>query len=292
MVLHYTVKPNIYGGLAARLLRIPSVGVVTGLGYSLIHEGWINIVTRMLYKFTLHHHRKVVFENSDDKSLFQEGGLISVAKSVSMKGCGVDTTFFAPNGEVRDGKVLTLTFIGRLLYDKGVREFVEAAQLVKKNNDQVQFWLIGDIDRENPSAVRNEDLVRWIRDPSIHYHGATDNIKRIIENSDCVILPSYREGMPRVIMEAMAMERPVITTDTAGCRETVDHKINGYLVPVRNSIALSLAMKEFIEMDPKEKIKMGKAGRVKVLNEFDDRIIADQLYEILLDASSPQSIER
>ncbi len=286
LVIHYTVKPNIYGGLAARILGIRSIGVITGLGYSLMHEGWINTVTRFLYKLALPHHRKVIFENNDDKLLFQKAGLISSAKSVSIKGCGVDTAYFSPNGVVRSESLTTFTFIGRLLYDKGVKEFIEAAQILKKQNHNIQFWLIGEIDRENPSAVRNDDLVKWVRDPSIHYHGATDNIRKYIEQSDCIVLPSYREGMPRVIMEAMSMERAVITTDTAGCRETVDEKINGYLVPVRDSDALAKAMNEFLQLDNDARINMGKAGRIKVLNEFDDRIIADQLYEIIKLATS------
>ena len=284
LILHYTVKPNIYGGLAARLLGIPSVGVITGLGYSLMHEGWINVITRLLYKFFLPFHRKVIFENTDDKALFEKAGLISASKSVAIKGCGVDTSYYSPNGVVRSPGIITFTFIGRLLYDKGVREFIEAAQMVKKQNKQVQFWLIGDLDKENPSSVRNDDLVRWIRDPDIHYHGATDNIRKFIEQTDCVVLPSYREGMPRVIMEAMAMERPVITTDTAGCRETVDESVSGYLVPVKDSAALAGAMLDFMQMDQASRIEMGKHGREKVLREFDDQIIADQLYAILLDS--------
>src|SRR4030095_955292 len=286
LVLHYTVKPNIFGGFAARVLGIPSVAVVTGLGYSLMHEGWINGITRLLYKFSLPSHRKVIFENQDDKKLFEEQGLVPPAKSMSIKGCGVDTTVFSPNGDGRKEGIITFTFIGRLLYDKGVKEFIEAAQIFPKNS-HLQFWIVGEIDKENPSSVRNEDLMKWIRDPKIHYHGATDQIGKIIEKSDCIILPSYREGMPRVIMEAMSMERPVITTDTAGCRETVEDNINGYLVPVKDSNALAGAINKFIQLDPNSRIKMGKEGRKKVLKEFDHKIIADQLYLALNEYLKP-----
>jgi glycosyltransferase involved in cell wall biosynthesis len=238
-------------------------------------------VTRTLYTFSLRFHRKVIFENIDDKTLFEKIGLVSPKRSLSIKGCGVDTTFFTPNGVQPAAHVITFTFIGRLLYDKGVKEFVEAAHLVKSKNEAIRFWLIGEIDKENPSAVRNEDLVRWVRDPSIHYHGSTDDIRKFIRESDCVVLPSYREGMPRVIMEAMAMERPVITTDTAGCRETVDDQVSGYLVPIRDPQALAGAMNAFIALEDSARIQMGKAGRKKVLLEFDDRIIADQIYQII-----------
>ena len=282
LVLHYTVKPNIYGGLAAKFLGLSSIAVITGLGYPLIHSGWINSITRFLYKISLPHHCRVIFENHDDKLLFEQSGLVNTAKSSSIKGCGVDTDFFKPNGLMRQNDRIIFTFIGRLLYDKGIREFVEAARMVKKDNQSVEFWMIGEIDRENPSAVRNEDLVDWIRDPSILYHGATDNIRKYIEQSDCIVLPSYREGMPRVIMEAMAMERPVITTDTAGCRETVEDNVNGYLVPVKDSVSLANAMRKFIQLDQITRLQMGQSGRRKVEMEFDDRIIAEQLYSELL----------
>src|SRR5687767_8320532 len=278
LILHYTVKPNIWGGFAARFLKIPSVAVVTGLGYSLMHEGWINFMTRLLYKFSLPMHRKVIFENTDDKKLFEKKGLVSASKSMAIKGCGVDTTFFSPNGDGRHEGVITFSFIGRLLYDKGVKEFIDAANIVRSQNQNTQFWLIGEIDKENPSSINNEDLMKWIRDPNIHYHGATEDVKKFIEKSDCIVLPSYREGMPKVIMESMAMERAVITTDTAGCRETVDENVNGYLVPVRDSASLAKAMLNFIDLSKSEQEKMGQAGRAKVLSEFDDRVIADQLY--------------
>lgn len=283
LVLHYTVKPNIWGGFASKILGIPSIAVVTGLGYALIHEGWINFITRMLYKFSLPLHRKVIFENVDDKLLFEKDGLVNPSKSMAIKGCGVDTAFFSPNGDGRQKDMITFTFIGRLLYDKGVKEFIDAAEIVRHQNANVQFWLVGEIDKENPSSISNEDLMKWIREPNIQYHGATENIRKFIEKSDCIILPSYREGMPKVIMESMAMERPVITTDTAGCRETVDENVNGYLVPVRDSGALSKAMMRFIALDEEKKIEMGRAGRIKVLKEFDDKIIANQLYEAVED---------
>ena len=281
LILHYTIKPNIYGGIAAMLLRIPSVAIVTGLGYSMMHGGWLNFITRTLYKITLPFHRKVIFENSDDKTLFEKQKLITPEKSYSIKGCGVDTTLFSPNGAVRQPGKITFSFIGRLLYDKGVKEFIEAAHIVRSEHPDVQFWLIGELDKENPSSIRNEDLVKWIRDPSIYYHGATDNVRKYLERSDCIVLPSYREGMPRIIMEAMAMERPVITTDTAGCRETIDHNVSGYLVEVKNSIALADAMKAFLSLPEPQRIQMGKAGREKVLREFDDQIIANQLFELI-----------
>jgi len=282
LILHYTVKCNIYGGLAARYLGIPSIAVVSGVGHPMIHKGWLNTLVKSLYRITLPWHKKVIFENEDDKAFFDAAGLTRSGQSVSIKGCGVNMDYFKPVGDWRNGKGTTFTFVGRLIYDKGVREFIEAAQLIRKKHTNVQFWLVGDIDEGNPSSVSNEDLMYWIRDPYIHYHGATDHVKAFFENSDCIVLPSYRgEGLPKVIMEAMAMERPVITTDTPGCREAVVNGVTGYLVSVQNTEAIVKAMEEFIRLDHKSRMEMGKQGRIKALKEFDEKIIVEQLYGYL-----------
>ncbi len=282
LILHYTVKCNIYGGMAARLLSIPSVAVVSGVGHPMIHKGWLNTLVKSLYRFTLPWHKKVIFENEDDKALFDATGLTTPDQSVSIKGCGVDMDYFKPAGEWRNGHGTTFSFVGRLIYDKGVREFIEAAQHIRKKHANVQFWLVGDIDEGNPSSVSNEDLMYWIRDPVIHYHGATDHVKTYFENSDCIVLPSYRgEGLPKVIMEAMAMERPVITTDTPGCREAVVNGINGYLVAVQSPASIVKAMEDFIRLDHNARMEMGRQGRLKALNEFDEKIIVEQLYTYL-----------
>lgn len=282
LILHYTVKCNIYGGLAARILRIPSIAVVSGVGHPMIHKGWLNTLVKSLYRMTLPWHQKVIFENEDDKALFDAAGLTHPDQSASIKGCGVNMEFFKPIGEWRNGQGTTFSFIGRLIYDKGVREFIEAAKLIRKTYTNVQFWLVGDIDEGNPSSVSNEDLMYWIRDPYIHYHGATDNVKAFFEKSDCIVLPSYRgEGLPKVIMEAMAMERPVITTDTPGCRETVENGITGYLVAVQSADAIVKAMEDFIHLDHSARVEMGRQGRIKAMKEFDEKIIVEQLYGYL-----------
>jgi glycosyltransferase involved in cell wall biosynthesis len=192
---------------------------------------------------------------------------------------------FSPNGDERDPGKTTFSFIGRLIYDKGVREFIEAAQQVKQHHKDVQFWLVGDIDEGNPSSVRNEDLMYWIRDPDIHYHGATDNVKAYFRRTDCLVLPSYSgEGLPKVIMEAMAMERPVITTSTPGCREAVEHGYNGYLVAPHNASAVATAMEAFIALSKDNRIAMGQHGRDKASREFDEHIIVEQLFRFIQSA--------
>jgi glycosyltransferase involved in cell wall biosynthesis len=281
LILHYTVKPNIYGGIAAKMAGIPSMAVVTGLGYAFIHGGISRVATEWLYRWSSKFHRKVIFENIDDRLLFEKKGLVDPAKAISIKGCGVDTGFFKPmeNG-LYPGKII-FCFIARLLYDKGIREFVEAANQVKRNHPQVECWVIGERDPENPASVSEEDLLTWVKHKTIIYHGSTNDVRPYIAHSDCVVLPSYREAIARSITEGMAMERPVITTDTAGCKEAVEEGKNGFLVPVKDGPALANAMIRFIELSDQEKTAMGIYGRAKVIGEFDDKIIANQITALI-----------
>ncbi len=281
LIIHYTVKPNIYGGVAARVLGMKSVAVVTGLGYPFIHRGVTRTFTKLLYRLSNRFHRKVIFENRDDLKLFEQLRLIEKGKGVSIKGCGVDSRFFSPDVHNNGNGSITFTFIGRLLYDKGVREFVKAAQIVKANNDNVKFWLIGQIDEENPSAIRRTDLVKWVKDPDISYLGSKNDVRPYIAKSDCIVLPSYREAIARSLTEAMSMGKPVIGTDTAGVREAIGHGDNGFLVKVKDYRSLAIAMGDFLAMSDKERTEMGQRGRVRVLKEFDDRKIAEDLTAIV-----------
>jgi glycosyltransferase involved in cell wall biosynthesis len=224
-----------------------------------------------------------IFENKDDRFLFNRLGIVPKAKSVSIKGCGVDVHHFKPNCISPDhtgGKVV-FSYIGRLVYDKGIKEFVQAAEVVKRRYPQAEFWLVGKIDTENPTAISRQDLMRWTENGTIVYKGYTDDVREWIGLSDCIVLPSYREGMPRTLKEGMAMGKPLITTNTPGCREAVEHMTNGFLVPLKDSAALAEAMLHFIYMPAIEKEKMGKAGRAKAVDEFDDKKIASQIFEIV-----------
>lgn len=281
IVLHYTVKPNIYGGIAAHLNKIPSIAVVTGLGYAFIHNGYVETVTKMLYRATSRFHEKVIFENIDDRLLFVEEKLIKGNQGISIKGCGIDANHFSPfpNGIIK--KQTTFTFIGRLLYDKGIQEFVEAAKIMKEKYDNVVFWLVGEIDDKNPAAVRKDDLMRWVKNDIVIYHGATNDVRTFIAASDCIVLPSYREAIARSITEGMAMEKPVITTDTPGCREAVDDGENGFLVPIKNATALAEAMDRIHLMDGDRRHEMGIHGRKKVMSEFDDKLIANEILTVI-----------
>lgn len=283
LIIHYTNKPNIYGGIAARLAKINSVAIVTGLGYAFIHNGFIKQITSALYKYTSKFHKKFIFENIEDRELFERENIISRNQGVSIKGCGVNTTYFHPypNGVTKDE--IIFTFVGRLLYDKGVKEFVDAAKIIRLRNSKVKFWLVGELDPDNPATVEKDELVEWVDSDIVYYHGFQRDVRPFISKSDCVVLPSYREAIPRTITEAMAMAKPVITTDTAGCREAVEIGVNGYLARLRDANDLAQAMEKIISLSNDQRKAMGKAGREIVMRQFDDKLIANHIYKIISD---------
>ena len=282
LIIHYTVKPNIYGGIASKIAGVKSVAVVTGLGYPFLHQGFTKVFVKHLYRVTNKWHSKVIFENKDDFQLFIEEDLVNADKGISIKGCGVDIEHFKPNGihPVKHG-VTTFTFIGRLLYDKGVGEFIEAAKLVLIEYPKTRFWLIGQIDEENPSAIRKSDLVEWLKQPGIYYLGSKNDVRPYIQESDCIVLPSYREAIARSITEAMAMAKPVIGTDTAGIREAIEDRKNGFLARIGSVDSLAEVMIEFVRMNKQNRDEMGKHGRRKVIEEFNEDKIAKEINDIL-----------
>jgi len=281
IVLHFTNKPNIFGGVAAWLAGVKSIAVVTGLGYAFIHNGFIKKVISWLYRVTAGFHQKFIFENIEDRKLFASLQIVEGSRAVSVKGCGVDTAWFHPypNGLSKDKTIFT--FIGRLLYDKGIREFVEAAKIIKSTMPNVDFWIVGELDAENPATVDKDDLIKWVEEDIVYYHGFVKDVRNIITQSDCIVLPSYREGLPRIIVEGMSMAKPVITTQTAGCEETVDDNINGYLVSIKSTDELVIGLKKFLSLSNDQQHEMGMAGRTKACREFDDKLIAGQMFEIV-----------
>ena len=281
LVIHFTNKPNIYGAIAARRAKVDSIAIVTGLGYAFIHNGFIKSVTTALYKYTSKYHKKFIFENIEDRELFENEYIITKGQGISVKGCGVNTTYFHPYPNQEVNEAMVFTFVGRLLYDKGVKEFVEAARIIKLRHPKIQFWLVGELDPDNPATVEKDELIEWVDSDIVYYHGFQRDVRPFISKSDCVVLPSYREAIPRTITEAMAMAKPVITTDTAGCREAVDVEVNGYLAKLRDVNDLAESMQKIILLTEEERKSMGQAGRNIVMNQFDDRLIANHIYDII-----------
>lgn len=281
LIMHYTHKPNIFGSIAAKMLDIKSISVITGLGYSFINKGWVNKVIKTLYQYSTKANELLIFENEDDKDLFMKELNLPLSKAKTVKGCGVDSQFYVaqPNSDVFS--YVTFTFIGRLLKDKGVEEFAQAAIQVKKQHPTTKFILLGDFDEGNPSTIDKDSLLTWIDKDIVEYKGFVKDVRPYIQASDCIVLPSYREGLPRIVIEGMSMSKPIITTNTPGCRETVADGLNGYLVTPRDSKSLEEGMLKFINLAPDEKRKMGEEGRRVVELQFDSEKIANDIYALI-----------
>lgn len=268
-VLAYTIKPVVYGTLAAWLARVPNrFALVTGLGYAFTSDrrGVITRIISLLYRAALGRAHKVFFQNPDDEQHFRELGIVPAhVPSVVVNGSGVDVDAYYSR-PIPDGPPVFL-MIGRLLGDKGVREYAEAARRVKAAYPLVRFQLVGWID-ENPDAIAQSELDAWVANGSIEFLGMLADVRPAMQVSSVYVLPSYREGTPRTVLEAMAMGRPVITTDAPGCRETVIDGDNGFLVPVQSVEALVDAMLKFIE-DPSLAQRMGLRSRQIAEDKYD-----------------------
>lgn len=269
VMLAYTVKPVIYGTLAAWLARVPRrYALVTGLGYAFTgdRKGLVKRIVSVLYRFALARAHKVFFQNPDDERLFRQLGILPPAvPSVVVNGSGVDVGAYAFQPMVSSRPVFLM--IGRLLGDKGVREYAEAARRVRERFPEAHFQLAGWIDA-NPDAISQSELDVWVADSCIEFLGKLDDVRPAIAESTVYVLPSYREGTPRTVLEAMAMGRPIITTDAPGCRETVIDGDNGFLVPVQSVDALVEAMLKFIE-DPTLAQRMGRRSRQIAEDKYD-----------------------
>lgn len=272
VVLGYTIKPVIYGTLAAWLVKVPKrYALITGLGYAFTGEargrrGLIQRMVRGLYRQALKHADLVFFQNSDDELLFRKLGLLSQGtRSKVVNGSGIDTTRFMQVPLPEDTPSFLL--IARLLGDKGVREYVAAAARVRELYPEAQFRLVGFID-ENPDSITQRELDQWTGEGHVEYLGALEDVRPAIADSNVYVLPSYREGTPRTVLEAMAMGRPIITTDAPGCRETVVEDDNGFLVPVKSVDELAEVMKRFID-HPELVAKMGQRSRAIAEEKYD-----------------------
>ncbi|GAW65839.1 glycosyl transferase [Geoanaerobacter pelophilus] len=266
----YTIKPVIYGAFAARAARVPGIyPMITGLGYTFsgltLKAKLVGSVTSILYRLALSFANQVFFQNPDDMSLFIKRGLISSrAQAVIVNGSGVDLEKFAPANLPQD---LSFLLVARLLKDKGVLEYVAAAREIKGRYPQVRFKMAGWID-DNPMAVSTQELVGWQQEGTIEYLGRLEDVRPAFAECSVYVLPSYREGTPRTVLEAMAMGRAIVTTDAPGCRETVVDGENGFLVTVKDSETLAKAMEKFIVDQGLIKI-MGDRSRDIAENKYD-----------------------
>ena len=255
--LGFTIKPNIYGSIAAGSLRIPAIPNVSGLGTAFIRPGPLQRLVTNLYRAAFRKAAVVLFQNADDCRLFVERGIVPTAKTKVVAGSGVDLDRFAP--APMPPVPATFLLVSRLLGDKGIREYVEAARMLRERLPGARFQLLGPIDDGNRTAIRGEELDRWVSEGAIDYLGSTDDVRPHLANASAIVLPSYREGLPRALLEGAAMARPLIATDVPGCREVVEDGVNGFLCAVQDARSLADAMAKFAQLPMVEREAMGAA---------------------------------
>lgn len=275
--LGYTIKPNVYGSLAARLLGIPFINNISGLGTAFIRDGLLTRIVKPLYRQALWHSNRVFFQNEDDRELFINEGLVRLEQVGLLPGSGIDLQRFRPRPPRETARDETrFLLIARMLWDKGVGEFVEAARAINKLHPAVRFQLLGFLDAENRTAVPRRKVEQWVTEGLVNYLGVTDDVRPFIADADCVVLPSYREGTPRTLLEAAAMGKPLIATNVPGCREVVGDGVNGFLCEARDADDLAEKMSRFIALSDAEKAVMGECGHQKMEREYDERIVIDR----------------
>lgn len=280
--LHFTPKNNIYGTLSAKLFGVKVVNNIAGLGILFINEGLKSKIARFLYKISQRFADKIFFQNEDDRKLFLLHGMAKEEVTDRLPGSGADLSRFTVVPAIDDG-VTRFLLIARMLYDKGVGHYVEAARILRaKYGGAVEFNLLGFLDVNNPSAVTKEQMQEWVSEGVVNYLGISDSVETEIAKSDCVVLPSfYREGVPKSLLEAGAMGKPIVTTDNVGCRETVDDGVNGFLCEPRSTASLVFQLDRIITMGHQSRISMGLLSRQKIENEFDEKIIIAKYLEAI-----------
>jgi glycosyltransferase involved in cell wall biosynthesis len=283
IIFSYTIKNNLVAAMVAKRLAIPFVPNVSGLGTAFLSSKWLAQLTKCFYRAAFKSLPVVFFQNSDDRQLFIESGLINQAQAQLLPGSGVDLEWFSPVAPREKSEKTKFLMVARLLRDKGVEEYVEAARIVRQIRSDVTFQLLGPVDTSNRSAIDKVTLDKWIAEDVIEYSGEVDDVRPYVAASSCVVLPSYREGAPRTLIEAAAMARPIIATRVPGCTAVVDEGKTGLLCDAKSAERLADCVMRFLELSPEEQADMGRAGRAKMVREFDQSIVV-QSYLGAMDA--------
>lgn len=284
-IFHYTIKPVIYGSMAAGACGIRHISVVTGLGYTFIKRNWLFHVSCILHKIALRKADSVWFLNQDDCDVFTSLRLAPQSKTHVIPGEGVNTEFY--QSLLPMPSQTSFIYIGRMLRYKGVELFVRAAEVLQKEFPAAKWKLLGPIAPDDPSGIDAPELESWVHKGVIEYMGVAEDVRPYLEQSSCCVLPScFREGVPRSLMEAASMERVIITTDSVGCKEVVQEGVNGFLCTPDSLDSLIVAMQQILRMPAEQIAAMGKAGRKYVLSRFDERIIINEYLQVL--ASLPR----
>lgn len=274
VVLTFTIRPAIWGNLLTRVYRIPTITTITGTGPLFTRKSFTYSIAKLLYRFALRKTKKVFFQNEEDRDLFIRHGYVNPAVTDRIPGSGVDTEHFSPAPVSSNGKFRFL-FIGRLVRDKGIHEFVQASILLREKLPDAEFSILGPYWQQNlrRNTITRYEIDDWQAQGYIKYLGHADDIRPFLSSSDCIVLPSYREGLNNVLLEACSMERPCITTNVTGCRDIIEDGKNGLLCKPESALSLAEKMEIMMSLSPEKRSEMGRNGRQKVMRDFDKRLV-------------------
>ncbi len=275
VILHYTIKPNIYGTLAATILKIPTINNVCGLGTVFLKKNLVSVIAKALYKISFRFPKKVFFQNSDDLDLFLDKKLIAKGSADLIQGSGIDLGRFGPMDFTRN-KEFTFLLISRLITDKGILEYVKAIETLKQKGFKAKFQLLGAKDPEHQRGIPLSVINQWISSGTVEYLGTTDDVRAFIEKADCIVLPSYREGAPRTLLEAASSCKPIIATDVPGCHHVVEDNHNGLLCQMKSADDLAEKMERMSGFDDSILKRFGENGRKKIEIQFDEKLVINK----------------
>lgn len=285
VILQYTIKPNIYGSIAAKLAGIPTINNVSGLGTVFIVQNLVSTIAQGLYRFSFQFPAKVFFQNSDDKALFLERKLVKESITEVLPGSGIDTKRFQPASEFKRQDPFVFLMVSRALYEKGLVEYIEASKILKAKYPSIRVQLLGAIEEEGNIGIKRTQVEQWVQEDWLEHLGTSDDVASIIRGADCVVLPSYREGTPRTLLEASAMGKPIVTTNVPGCKETVVDGYNGYLCEVRNGADLAAKMEQVYLLSEAALQTMGQNSRQLAIDKFDEKYVIDRYFAAIEEAT-------
>lgn len=282
IVLQFTIKPNIYGSIAGKILKIPTINNVTGLGPSLFEKGVTKKIIKLLYRVSFKFPKKVFFQNDDDLKVFLDNKLVDYKICGRIPGSGVNIEKFKPLMKERTDNKFRFLFLGRINENKGVRLINEVSKMLKNKYPNVEFQLLGKVYPEEEKHISKNELKEWEKESNIKYLGTSKDVRKEIKECDCILFPSYyREGVPRSLIESAAMAKPIITTDNVGCKDIVNEGYNGFLAKPKDLNSLIEKIEKVLTMTKEELDQLGINGRMKAEKEFDEKIVIQKYIEAI-----------
>ena len=279
-LIAFTIKPNIYSSIASFFSKTKTINNITGLGSTLLKNNYFTKFIFLFYKIAFRNSYKIIFQNTDDKELFIKKKISYENNSILIPGSGININNFLKY-QYPKNKIFTFLYNGRLIKDKGIKEYIEAAKIVKKKYKKIKFVIMGSLDTNNPNSINKNYLEKNINQGNIHYIGFRDNPLSFIKKVDCIVLPSYREGLSRSLLESMALSKPIITSNVPGCKELVINNSNGFLCEPKSSNDLAEKMIKIITLNHLEIQAMGKKSVELIKEKYTTEIVLDKFLKII-----------